>query len=92
MNDCKSDRQAEVGFRIGCFSCYVVLYMVYVDINVVYSFASVEINRKMEMHVNFEFRTRAMGTMGISSPPFFCCFLTSLETCIVKARHCSHYQ
>ena len=55
MNDCKSDRQAEVGFRIGGFSCYVVLYMVYVDINVVYSFASVEINRKMEMHVNFEF-------------------------------------
>ena len=71
MNDCKSDRQAEVGFRIGGFSCYVVLYMVYVDINVVYSFASVEINRKMEMHVNFEFRTRAIGTMGISSPPFF---------------------
>ena len=74
MNDCKSDRQAEVGFRIGCFSCYVVLYMVYVDINVVYSFASVEINRKMEMHVNFEFRTRTMGTMGISSPLFFVVF------------------
>ena len=74
MNDCKSDRQAEVDFRIGCFSCYVVLYMVYVDINVVYSFASVEINRKMEMHVNFEFRTRTMGTMGISSPLFFVVF------------------
>jgi len=74
LNDCKSDRQAEVGFRIGCFSCYVVLYMVYVDINVVHSFASVEINRKMEMHVNFEFRTRTMGTMGISSPLFFVVF------------------
>ena len=33
----------------------MVLYKVYVDVNVLYSFVSVEINRKMEMHVNFEF-------------------------------------